>query len=345
MREFLFNFLIIIVSTLGSLIVIEYSVRLIFPQYDPSGHVDFIINSDGIPVSKKKGIFRQIKNTGDYNVQVKISPLGLRESKPLNISTSNDLFVVGDSFSFGWGVEEENRFSNILDHLLPHSRVFNISIPTDFTGYNKLVTYAQKNGAKIDRLIIGVTMENDIQKYDPIGNSVYKEILPVAKIPTLSAFKYLLRNNSALYFLITSVVHMNPTLKNIGQTLGLIVNNYDAVRMNNYDVQKITASARQLHLFAKKIRTLVLIIPSRGLWVGNRNNRKIASQIHESFISEIKKLNIDYVDMRQVFESSGKPMTYHFRHDGHWTKEAHNKAGRELERKINIIEKLRQRDK
>ncbi len=337
MRKFLSNFLIVIASILLSLVILEYSVRLILPQYDPSGHVEFITNSDGVPISKKKGVFRQIKNTGDYNVKVKINPLGLRESKALNTSTSNDLFVVGDSFSFGWGVEEKDRFSSILDHLLPHSRVFNISIPTDFIGYHKLISYAQSNGALIERLIIGVTMENDIHNYDSIVNSVDKKVLPVFKIPTLSAFKHLLRNNSALYFLITSVIHRNFTFKDIAQKLGLIVNNYDIVKTNNYDTQKISASARQLLLIAKKIKTLLLIIPSRGLWVGDRNSRKIASRIHDSFIDEIKKLNIDYVDMRQIFEQPGNPMNFYFKHDGHWTKEAHEKAGTELAKKIGLI--------
>jgi len=274
----------------------------------------------------------------DYDVQVKINPLGLRESKAFNTSTSNDLFVVGDSFSFGWGVEEENRFSNILDHLLPHARVFNISIPTDFKGYHKLISYAQKNGALIKRLIIGVTMENDIHSYDPVNTLVDKKILPVVKIPTLASFKYLLRNNSALYFLITSVIHRNFTFKVVAQKLGLIVDNYDIVRTNNYDAQKISASVRQLHFITKKIKTLLLIIPSRGLWVGDRNNRRIAGRTHDSFVNEIKRLNIDYVDMRQIFEQSTNPMNFHFKYDGHWTKEAHEKAGTELARKIGLIE-------
>ena len=143
MLKFTTNAAVLIITTILCIFFLECMVRIMLPQYDPSGHVSFTISSDGTPISKEKGLLRQIKNTGDYNVSLQISPLGLRESKPLKTSTLNDYFVVGDSFSFGWGVDENNRFSNILDQLISGVRVFNISIPTDFSGYGKLVSYAK----------------------------------------------------------------------------------------------------------------------------------------------------------------------------------------------------------
>ena len=60
------------------------------PHYDPSGHINFMLNRDGVPISMRKGSFRQIKNTGDYNVLININSLGLWEQKLLEKSTSND---------------------------------------------------------------------------------------------------------------------------------------------------------------------------------------------------------------------------------------------------------------
>lgn len=337
MRKFLSNFFILIFSILLCLSILEYGTRILFPHFDPSGHIDFIINSDGTPTTKKRGLLRQIKNTGDYDVLVKIGPLGLRESKSLKTSTPNDFFVVGDSFSFGWGVEESNRFSNILDGLLPNKKVFNISIPTDFIGYKKLISYAKKNGATISNLIIGVTMENDLRNYELVDSAVSKQTIGAGNYSTFNALKYFLKNNSAAYFFVTSVVHKKSILKNIASRLGFIVDNYKVLEVNKFNSTVIKDSAKTLHSITQNFKTLVLIIPSRGLWVGNNNNRKIVDQTHKSFIDALNKLNIDYVDMRGVFEKSGSPLKFHFKHDGHWNKTAHNQAAKRLAKKINTV--------
>lgn len=342
MLKIIKNAAVLIITTILCIFFLEYMVRIMLPQYDPSGHVSFTISSDGTPISKEKGLLRQIKNTGDYNVSLQISPLGLRESKPLKTSTLNDYFVVGDSFSFGWGVDENNRFSNILDQLISGIRVFNISIPTDFSGYGKLVSYAKKNGAKINKLIIGVTMENDIKDYSLayISNSDTKRKTLPNSVMYLNQFKYFLKDNSASYFLITSFIHKTSILKNLAKRLGLIVDNYRVLKINGFNNKRIRESAKKLHSIGQNQRTLVLIIPSRGLWVGDKDSKKIADKNHRLFISEIRKFNIDYVDMRQTMESSGNPMKFHFKYDGHWNEEAHNLAAKELANKINSIIKI-----
>ena len=153
---------------MASVFAIEWCIRALIPQYDPSGHVAFITKQDGLVIAKERGNLRQIKNTGDYNVEIYISDLGLREPKNLKTAKPSDVFVVGDSFSFGWGVKEEDRFSNKLDAFLLKRNVFNISIPADLDGYEKLLNYAKKHGAKIKKLIIGITMENDLRLYNKI---------------------------------------------------------------------------------------------------------------------------------------------------------------------------------
>jgi hypothetical protein len=335
-RKFILNSFLLITSTICCLIILEFGIRFMMPHYDPSGHVNFIINKDGVPVSRKKGSFRQIKNTGDYNVLIKINSLGLREQKLLKSSTANDYFVVGDSFSFGWGVEEEERFSNILDGLLLDSKVFNISIPTDFNGYQKLISYAKKNGATINKLIVGVTMENDIQNYNVGLDKHFKRVFtPLDKL-NLSWIKFFLQKNSASYFLLTSIIQQNSKLREFFQQLGFIADNLKVVKNLMYNKKRVKKSAKKLKSISSKVKTLALLIPSRGLWVGSKKNKKIADQLHKSFISEIKKLNIDYIDLRDIMESSHNPMTFHFKHDGHWTKDAHSIAANELAKKIRF---------
>jgi len=70
-----------LVVTLIGIYALEFSIRALFPHYDPSGHVGFVNTPEGVVLAKNRWLLRQIKNAGDYNVAVTINDLGLRESK------------------------------------------------------------------------------------------------------------------------------------------------------------------------------------------------------------------------------------------------------------------------
>ena len=58
-------------------ILADYSLGKIMPVYDPSGRVVYSMQN-GVPLMKKKNtIFRQWKNTGDYNVSITSNKYGL----------------------------------------------------------------------------------------------------------------------------------------------------------------------------------------------------------------------------------------------------------------------------
>lgn len=110
----------------AGLLVMEGLVRLTAPAYDPSGHVRFTHLPDGTAIGPPNLTRRMVKNTGDYDVEVAFNAVGFRDWKSLTTSTPDSIFVVGDSFALGWGVEERQRFSNLLQERLGRL-VFNIS--------------------------------------------------------------------------------------------------------------------------------------------------------------------------------------------------------------------------
>ena len=57
-------------------------------------------------------------------------------------------------------------------------------------------------------------------------------------------------------------------------------------------------------------------------------------RIHESFISELKKQKMDFIDMRKYQEQNKKPMSYHFKNDGHWTQKGHQLAASAISAKF-----------
>ena len=106
----------VLLSFVGATFVAEYSVRLTLPKYDPAGHVSFYTDSvTGVLLGRPNSRTRQIKNSGDYDVEIAFNRHGLRDRRDIANGTARDLYVLGDSFAFGWGVEESERFSSLLE--------------------------------------------------------------------------------------------------------------------------------------------------------------------------------------------------------------------------------------
>src|ERR1700747_2541528 len=217
LRRLVANSLLFAFSIIFSVILLEFLVRAFFPIYDPSGYVKFYQLPDGTVIGPRRAILRQAKNTGDYDVEVRFNDWGFRDEKLLTTAPKEALFVVGDSFAFGWGVNAQDRFSDRLQTIL-NRPVFNIaSGSADLDGYHNLVRYAETSGIVIENLIISVTMENDLQFYDNFGSQnaslpSEKTAFPSLNLPTLKAY---LIEQSALYRLVTQAVHQTIWLKGI----------------------------------------------------------------------------------------------------------------------------------
>jgi hypothetical protein len=183
-------------------------------------------------------------------------------------------------------------------------------------------------------------MENDITHYEasPRECTPRKDLTKLSswirnpsKV-TLMEVKLLLTAYSAAYSAFTSIVHQNSTLKAIGVRLG-VLNETVFPGDSGYDENKIVTSANRLAQIAREFDIIALIIPSRALWQGD--NQEIESRIHNSFVAEIAKHDIQALDLRPVFERSGHPLEYHFPNDAHWNSEGHRVAAEELRRLIS----------
>src|ERR1043166_3328386 len=169
-KKLMANGQLLVIAIAIAAVVSEYTVRIALPQYDPSGSVIFFRDRDNnAALGPRNRHLRQLKNTGDYDIPVDFNKYGLRDDKDLAQSTTEDYFVVGDSFSFGWGVKESERYSDLLQQKL-NARIFNISAPGNFISYDQFIRYALRQGAHVKKLIIGVCMENDLADYEQAGS-------------------------------------------------------------------------------------------------------------------------------------------------------------------------------
>ena len=338
------NLLLFLISTSLSFLFLEFAVRWLLPVYDPSSMVKFYFNQEGVLLGQENSEFHHWMKAGDFNVTVRFNQYGLRDVKDFKHSTARDLFVVGDSFSYGHGVEETQRYSNLLEAGLGEP-VYNISIPTDFTGYEKLVQYAIEHGATIQRLIVGICMENDLQNYatqpqdspivlSPPSSNVPSDPTPYYDKISRGIFfrlKIFLGRKLALYNILIGLFHQNPFLNSLAVRYGIIDDYTDALSRLTYSEEILGKSCEKLLALRQKYaipEMILLLIPSRSLWLGD--NQEVEAKMHDRFALLLRENGFTVIDLRPVFEASGNPMQYHFQHDGHWNATGHQKAAEEL---------------
>lgn len=299
----------------------EYSIRLAMPAFDPSNHLRFEPARDERPALGRPGTQRQINNVGDYDVGVTFNRHGFRDRKDLARSTSRDIFVVGDSFAFGWGVAEDDRFSNRLERLLGRP-VYNIATPANIPDYPGLTAYAAAAGANIGRVVVAVNM------YDDLALPVPRDE-PAAKRPDFGfgAVKDVLLKNSALYFLVTHLAHKYRSLKQFLVSVGAIAP-VASSRAPAVDDAAIAYSAGALADLAARYDLTVLLIPDSSRWTAA--NRDDALKTHDRFAAELARRGLRVVDLVPAFEAGGSPLRFQFSGDRHWTPAGHDLAARLL---------------
>ena len=287
----------------------------------------------GLHLATPGAISRQKKNTGDFDVAVRINRHGLRDDKDVSQATGDDIIVIGNSFAWGWGVESARRFSDLVQ-ARTGTRVFNVTTPGDLETDFRLLQYARELGAHPPRLVIvALGMENDIRLYNT-GRGRPEALAPES--PTgwgwladqRRALSRWLAERSAAYVLAVTAIHRTPWLQALAVQAGFIVPNLDGMSKNVYSPEKIDASVRKLQEIAQGQKMLVVLIASRGLWVGP--NAAVEDLVHRSLASALDDRGFDVLDLRALFEAGGAPLQYHFANDGHWKERGHAVAAQAI---------------
>ncbi len=330
MRKIFINSALLVGVLVIGIIMMEAAIRVLFPVYDPSGQVEFIKGTvSRPPLGEPNTDLRQTKLAGDYDVSVAFNQYGLRDHHNLATGTAADIYVIGDSFSFGWGVEASERYSNELE-TISGQRTFNVAIPGDFDAYHRLLLYAESLGADVKNIVIGVCMENDLRFYNNPTHLVSSDqiITPIIAGINLHTLKEYLTSRSAIYKLVATSIHRSDNLKQLAIKFGLIVEIKQSIPDGAVNDDRISASVRKLKEISASYNATILVIPSRALWVGKQ--MEAAAKAHTLFVTALKVAKFEVIDMKPVFEALGNPMQFHFKNDGHWTPKAHALAATAL---------------
>ena len=333
------NLLLLVATVAICLGLLEYAVRRLFPLFTLKGQVPFQLTTNNVALGRPMETVRQATPKGDYDVVFRFNADGFRDSKRLSEATEDDWFALGDSFTMGWGLKEEQRFSNLLEHEFQqqgaHARVFNIAIPENIIGYQRLLKYAETHGAKVRHLVVGICMENDLRDYSD-GKSSWDPAADAA-MTKKNAMREWLKRHCALYVGASYLFQKSEFTRGLLIKMGIARSIDELSGKNVWNEAVIRTSREELVKLVSGRDAMILIIPARRLWTGD--NIDVEQRVHTAFVKQLEEARLNVLDLKPALEQGGDPLGNYFKTDPHWNARGHAVAARELANAIGITHK------
>ena len=349
LRESLINTTLVIVSILVGLLLIESYFAVFNPQLpvqtaNKENEFKFF-EYDSLLGWKNKPNAEGIFVMPDSTTLVKINSKGLRDkeydyNKPEGIKR---IIVLGDSFTWGYGVEAKDRFTEILNNKLPDNyEVINMGV----SGYGtdqELLTL-EREGLKYnpDLVVVGFHPGTDLDdNTNAIRYSYPKPLFVLSENNTLSltnipvpnkddwtrrleedkgswfaALKTFLSEHFHTYVFFSRVIDSNPTLSKLFQSIGLM-EKQPFYKQYSWDLTESLLG--EINTVSKNngARTIIFII--RYQYTDIRLNDAM-DKIATNLFDFGKRNDIAVVDYLPTFiKYAGTGEQLYFKHDGHLT--------------------------
>ena len=268
------------------------------------------------------GYFAQ--NNGDFRVRIQVNDFGLRNPDPVD-KAQDSVWFVGDSMTFGWGVERSEIYSAVAGRLGKFP-TYNVASPgANVCGYQALVA-RMPEGARPRAVIVGLILENDIAAYD--CRKAARDAPPAEKM-SAKGLKVFLTRNTALYNFLAVSLKRVGFVRDMLTALGLIAKEHAYTRALSESgmaaATERTAAEIEVIRNALPVGTpfAVLIVPAR---FEVRDSDAFYRDLRQSMLAALAKRGIHAIDPIEKFLSAGFKPT-HFAHDGHWSPLGHVLAG------------------
>lgn len=331
----------LIAVLIGCLLVVgiaEVVLRIVYPQWDEFSSARFlsgeVVSEFGPVVTGRPGFdgyFSQ--NNGDFRTSIRINAFGLRNESPVDAADGR-IWVVGDSMTFGWGVEASEMYSNVTADIsgLP---TYNVASPgTDVCGYQALLARMPAD-VRPSAVVLGLIVENDIRTYD------CQKMAQAYEGAEFSAdygfepwrliwWKVRLTELSALYNFMAVSVKRVGGLEAIFRMLGFVEAN--AEKRHPVLKAEIGTAAGTVAHEIDRLRALlpedtpfaVLVVPAREEL---KTNSDYWTDLRTSVSTALQTRGIEVLDPSEAFALEGYEAT-HLVHDGHWTVKGHELAAK-----------------
>lgn len=337
-RRLSFNVLLMMAALAVGVLALEGMARLLMPQWRDfsSGRFLTLVDVPGrgttsIGTPGFDGWFSQ--NNGDFRARIRINAFGLRNDEPV-AAADGRIWILGDSFSFGWGVEREESYTQVLADRLGFP-AYNVATPgSNVCGWQALYARMPTDLRPV-AVVVGLTIENRVAVLDcPAAAKVVVKAEEPNAI-SLLAIKASLTRHTALYNVISVSLKRINVIETILTKAGLIE---DPARIifHGHDPAKademIAATTAELDrlraMTPKNIPFVVVLFPAR---FELRDDTGHFRRLRTGMAEALARHGIAVLDLYPEFKAAGLEAT-HFAHDGHWNPRGHRIAGEALAR-------------
>jgi lysophospholipase L1-like esterase len=349
-RGLLINLSLIIISTLFTLFLSEMALRLIgldplyvSPERDRFWKYDSLLGWAHQP--GQEGTFE----TPQFRTVVHINENGLRDRQH-SYQRQNDIeriLVLGDSFAWGYGVEESERFSQLLEKSL-HVEVINAGV-SGYSTDQELLWY-RNEGIKYETdLVILVLAGNDVGDNDRqlVSTIYYKpkfvieedELVligyPVPKTSPQGKFIYSLSQRSALaYFLVQRYFDLLSLYGKIKVNSDHANSPVSGINAEREPFKLTIALIDEMRNIAESRKAKFMIVATERWW--NSPSR----ETYKDFINTLQTEGFLVLDTESM--PGFDPEVMLIPHDGHWNQSGHQFVAEEIKALIETHQLLNQ---
>lgn len=317
------RFLLSLSAVLIALLIAEWLVRLRVP-YSVYGHTRQVVQetisvpSTTLGYANRPGASVRFRNK-EFDTQVTINARGLRDREyPYEKSEPFRIAVLGDSFAFGWGVNQEDCLTELLEErYLQATDVINLSV----SGYGTLqeLRFFQEEGVKYHPdLVLVFWFSNDLDERIPevyFQNGRMSEVdLPRTRWSKRLRL-WLMRHSYAFTLLRETRNALNRRwFKRNSSIAEAAVNDDVDWRLMRGWLAELRDSAQ-----AHGATLAVVGIPDKGRFI-----------VNELLTSLLRELQVAYCDLGEAFASLPEVDRHraYFHMDDHWTAYGHDVAAR-----------------
>jgi len=352
-----------------TIIASEIVLRVYFNLFPPVNYFLLPADKAGLHIftSSKQGGFYSVKPdyeqdfiNHEFRLDVRTNNIGLREDQDY-FGEPVDIGFIGDSFTFGWGVEAGERYSDVVRDAFPDQLVLSYSYPNGHAPAYYL-SFLQSNPGLIPKvLVLGLFAFNDLASdttdseilidpdsgmikqvnsrtltVDESGFIVNKGETP----PRLFSSGWFIRNTAIgrTYNVAKHRMKASPDpIEKPDELKPLDLGQLDETALTALDqIRKIDQLAKEndatLVIFYIPFASVINDYPTCQYSVSSCETTRNGNALGSSLASWAQQNSIHFIDPVNDFrarEQTGEKLYFYY--DGHWTRKGHAAAANQIE--------------